>query len=152
MVPVAMEMRDPGGDVGTVYVIIAEPGNLEPVAQFTTDAAQRYAYLTTEVAGGSYLVIAGTDRDDDGLICDAGEACGVWPAIDSRRPVYVNGDQTGIDIRVSLDSIAGSGEPPLGEYLPGGIPRLQTDEHVDGYLQEIFEAICELDPSWSGCP
>ena len=85
-VPVSMEMKDPGGDVGTVYVILAEPGNLEPVAQFTTDAAQGYAYLTTEVAGGSYLVIAGTDRDDDGLICDAGEACGVWPATTRGAP------------------------------------------------------------------
>ena len=127
-VPVTVEVKNPGGNAGTAYVIVAEPDTLAPIAQVMTDAAQGYDYRTPELPGGSYIVLAGTDRDDDGLICDPGEACGVWRTIDSRQPVDVDGDQKGINIVVSLDLITGSGESPLAGIVSdgriGGIPRL----------------------------
>ena len=118
---VTMEVEDPGGDAGTVYIIIADPDNLEPVEQVMTDADQNYEYLTPELPGGSYILIAGTDRDDDGSICDLGEACGAWRTIDSREAVNVDGDQTGVDIPVALDLITASGELPLAALLPEGM-------------------------------
>ena len=129
-IPVTVTVRssNSGGNAGTVYIMVVDPATLEPVAQAMTDAAQRYEYLTPEVPAGVYLVVAGTDRDDDGFICDPGEACGVWPAIDSWQPVLVDGDQTGIDIPVFSDLITGPGEPPLAEFLPTGIRRLPNPD------------------------
>ena len=153
-VPVTVRVKNPGGNAGTVYVIVADPDNLEPVAQVMSEAAQRYEYLIPEVPAGSYIMIAGTDRDDDGLICDPGEACGVWPAIDSRLPVDVNGDQTGIDIPVSLDLITGPVESPLAGFLSGGIRLLYRveDEALPELEEAIREALCQLDPSLPDCP
>ena len=113
-----------GGNAGQAYIIVIDPVTLEPVAQATTDAAQRYEYRTPEVPAGAYLVVAGTDRDDDGFICDPGEACGAWPAVDAPHSVEVDGDQAGVDIPVFLDLIAGPDEPPLKGFLPMGIRRL----------------------------
>ena len=125
-IPVTVTVRssDSGGNAGKAYVIVVDPDTLQPVAQATTDAAQRYEYRTPEVPAGAYLVVAGTDRDDDGFICDPGEACGAWPAVDVPHTVDVDGDQTGIDIPVFSDLITGPGEPPLAEFLPTGIRRL----------------------------
>ena len=117
-VPVTMEVEDPGGNAGTVYILIAESDSLDPVGQVTTDADQNYEYRTPELPGGSYIVIAGTDRDDDGYICDSGEACGAWRTIDSREAVNVDGDQIGVDIPLALDLITDSGELPLPALLP----------------------------------
>ena len=33
------------------------------------------------VLAGAYQVYVGTDNDNDGLICDPGEACGAWPTL-----------------------------------------------------------------------
>lgn len=67
------------GNVGTVYVLVLEPDSNEPVAQAETDASRAYAFTTDAVAPGTYLVVAGTDRDDDGFICDIEDACGSYP-------------------------------------------------------------------------
>ena len=124
-VPVTVQSNSSGGNAGTVYILVVDPDTLEPVAQAMTDAAQHYVYWIPEVPAGTYIVVAGTDRDDDGFICDPGEACGAWPAIDSQASVEVIGGQTGIDIPVSLDLITGPDEPPLAEFLPAGIRRLR---------------------------
>ena len=120
-VPVTMEVQEPGGNAGTVYILIAEPDSLDPVGQVTTDASRDYEYLTPELPGGSYIVIAGTDRDNDRFICDSGEACGAWRSIDSREAVNVDGDQTGVSIPLALDLITDSGELPLTALFPEGM-------------------------------
>ena len=37
-----------------------------------------------------YLIVAGTDSDNDSIICDAGEACGAYPARDELEPLEVD--------------------------------------------------------------
>lgn len=146
-ISVLMPNLDRSGNVGTVYLLVVNPDTLEPVAQVMTNAAQRYAYQTPQVPGGSYIVIAGTDRDGDGLICDTGEACGMWPAIDSRQPVDVDGDLSGIDIPVWLDLAAGPDEPPLAEPFPEGIA-IEGPEDPGRFLEaeiEIARLRAEID-------
>jgi serine protease len=47
------------------------------VAQTTAAAvAGTYSFTFPDVAAGNYSIIAGTDSDNDGVICQAGEACG----------------------------------------------------------------------------
>lgn len=67
------------GEIGTLYVLAVDPETYSTVAQAVTDSRSHYSFLTPFVPEGDYLVFAGTDRDDDGWICDSGEACGVYP-------------------------------------------------------------------------
>lgn len=57
-----------------------------------------YSYTFSGVAPGSYRVAAGTDSDNDGSICDPGEACGRYPLLTDPAAVDVTiGDLSGID-------------------------------------------------------
>ncbi len=94
------------GDIGTTFVLIAEPDTLDTVEQAMTDVSRDYTYQTAEVPAGSYLVVAGTDRDNDGFICDNGEACGIFPLVDSPALVEVDGNESNIDFPVYYDFFA----------------------------------------------
>ena len=103
-VPVSVQVQAgvTGGDIGTIYVIILDPETLDTVAQAVTSVTQDYVYQTLDFAAGRYRIVAGSDRDNDGFICDSGEACGVFPLIDSPTVIEVDGTITNIDFPVSL--------------------------------------------------
>ena len=106
-IPATMQVqRDVAeADVGTVYVLAVDPETYETQAMATTNVRDGYAFEMPDVPLGSYVVAAGTDRNDDGFICDAGEACGIWPLLDSPAVVELDGDQT-LDFGVSIDLFA----------------------------------------------
>ena len=137
-VPVLMQNRlsFSGGDIGTVYVLVfdlnaqEEGEDWEAIGGAITNATQRYGYRTSEVPAGTYVVVAGTDRDFDGYICDSGEACGAFPLQDSFSLIEVDGDQTGISFPVSIDLFptTQSQGSDLIEMPSSGFRRLQTDD------------------------
>ena len=62
-----------------------------------------------------YLVVAGTDSDDDGLICDDGEACGAWPTIGVPTPITVDGaDVAGLDFLAGFEISLGAAAAQAG--------------------------------------
>ena len=65
-----------------------------------------YGYQTPVVAPGRYIVAAGTDRDNDRLICESGEACGIFPLVDSPAELVVDGDLFSVDFPVAYDFFA----------------------------------------------
>jgi serine protease len=69
------------GNVGNVYVLALDPESSETVVQVETDASQAYTFTTPPLAPGRYQIIAGTDLDDDGEICDMEDACGFNPEL-----------------------------------------------------------------------
>ena len=110
-----------GGDVGTVFVLAIDPDSQSTMGQTLTHAAQGYVYELPGLTAGSYLIVAGTDRNNDGFICDAGEACGLFPIIDSPVVLEVNQDNMNIDFAVSYDfSVLGSAaQQYIFSYRPG---------------------------------
>jgi serine protease len=79
-----VEMRVGGktmGDVGEVFVLLLKPSSSDTVVQTETDATQGYTFATPPVAPGKYQIVAGTDLDDDGFICDIEDACGFSPGL-----------------------------------------------------------------------
>jgi serine protease len=77
----------PAGDsgaVGQVYVALIDPITGLAV-RFTAATSQsgEQPYVFEDLRSGRYAVVAGTDNDNDGSICDPGEACGVFPDFDS---------------------------------------------------------------------
>lgn len=85
----------------TVYVLLVDFDTLDTVFQTQTAAAQSFAFTMQSssqslIAVGSYLLVAGTDRDNDGLIGDDGELFGIWPNSDSPALVDVASDATNL--------------------------------------------------------
>ena len=99
-VPVRMQVTsvDLTADAGYHYVLVVDPVSLETIA-FTSLAAADglYRFELEDVPSGTWEIYAGTDSDNDGFICDAGEACGVFRTIDSPTPVEVSGPRTDLD-------------------------------------------------------
>ena len=68
-----------GGDVGITYALLVDPDTFDTLAQVETTAATGYPVAFGDVAPGTYILVAGTDRNGDGNIADAGEAFGMFP-------------------------------------------------------------------------
>jgi serine protease len=69
------------GNVGTVFVLMLNPDTADTVVQAVTNADQDYAFTLSSIPPGTYVVVAGTDRDDNDLICDIEDACGFFPSL-----------------------------------------------------------------------
>lgn len=63
-----------------IYVLAVDPGTRDTIGESATRAALNYAYTVRDLAAGSYVLYAGTDRNDDGYICEDGDLCGALPS------------------------------------------------------------------------
>ena len=75
--------------------------------------------LQNEVPPGQYILVAGTDLDNDGLICHAGEACAEYPVAGLRQVIEVRENQpvTGLRMTTSYS------RPALSVNSPDFLPR-----------------------------
>jgi serine protease len=70
---------DLAADLGLVKVLLVPEGADEPTHRSTAIArAGEYDFRFDGVAPGRYHLIAGTDADFDGVVCETGEGCGAW--------------------------------------------------------------------------
>lgn len=70
---------DLSADTGFVHVFLIPVDETEPRYQTTATARSgHYDFELSDIAPGRYRLIAGSDMDHDGAVCDAGEACGGW--------------------------------------------------------------------------
>jgi serine protease len=86
------------GDVGSVFVLVLDGDTFETIEQTETDASQHYAYMLPPLAPGTYLILASTDRDGTGVICESEDACGIFP---DEVTVVAGQEISGIDFIVS---------------------------------------------------
>lgn len=85
-------------DAGFHYVILANPATGEVVLQETATAVDgRYVFSFQAVPEGEYELYAGTDMNNNFLVCDEAEACGLFPTLDAPGILDVNQDLDGID-------------------------------------------------------
>ena len=80
-VPVFMQVADIlAASVGLQSVLLIDPETFATVngaiAVPAPDGSQ--AFRVEDVAPGTYLLASGSDSDNDGFICDAGESCGIY--------------------------------------------------------------------------
>jgi len=65
---------------GRHYVVLVDESTLQITQQVAIQAqGEETGFDFGSVTPISYLLLAGTDMDNDGLICDDGEACGAYP-------------------------------------------------------------------------
>ena len=78
------------------------------------------AYRFDSVQEGRYQIIAGSDADNDLIICDPGEACGALLTVDQPLVIEIDGNRADLDFpveyQVAIPDISSSsrGEPPVG--------------------------------------
>ena len=89
-------------DVGYLYVLLIDPDSQFAVREFqATGSSGVYNYEFLDVPAGDYEIIAGTDADNDFVICDPGEACGQYLTLDQPLMLtVVDSDVTGMDFAV----------------------------------------------------
>lgn len=99
-VPVIMQTSSSGSsnDAGYHYVLLINPDTFDTVHQFAAAANNGlYAYTFSSVAPGEYLIVAGTDFDNDDYICESGEACGIYRTLDQPQTINTNNNLAGLD-------------------------------------------------------
>ena len=105
-VPVIMTVGNDliGGNVGHIYIALVDPVTGSTVSGTEVDfVAGNYVYRVIDVPAGEYRVIAGTDSDNDGFICDDGEVCGEYITRDQPITIEVTADLTGLDFLVNYE-------------------------------------------------
>ncbi len=85
------------GEAGEVFVLALDPVSYTPVLQTQTSAAEGYGFRLEGLPAGSYLIVAGTDRNRNGIICEMGDACGFLPS-----PVSVKAATSAANLAFSL--------------------------------------------------
>jgi serine protease len=108
-------------DLGHHWVLLVDSSSMSVVAAVRASAvAGVYAYRFDSMDPGSYLVVAGSDYDNDFTICDEGEACGTWPTRGDPQPIELIADTAGIDFTTGF---AGSFVPAALGAGAAGFPR-----------------------------
>lgn len=107
------------GNTGYHYILLLDPETLDTVQQVDVgEAGGLYPYEFKNVSYGKYLIYAGSDPNNDGIICDAGEACGAYIALDQPTELDVMSDLTGINFGTDYNIDLPTG---LSGLFPGGI-------------------------------
>lgn len=110
-VNIIMQVSSAGitADAGLMYIILVdENGDTVVPARLVTTTDGSYPFTLNNVPAGQYRLFAGTDADDDAVLCDAGEACGAFATLDSPTIVAVNDNLRNLEFesgfRVNLSS------------------------------------------------
>jgi len=90
----------------TVFVLLIDPETFETRYQVQTELGANFAFSIGEVESGIYLLVAGTDRDNDDVLGDEGELFGAYPSIDTPQPVVVLEGQSAGDLSFGLQELA----------------------------------------------
>ena len=98
-----------GADVGVIYILLYDPQSGKTLIEVKSDNVNaHYPFSFSKVPPGEYEIAAGSDADNDGYICDPGEACGAWLSVDQPIRILVDRDMTDLDFPVEyLVSIPG---------------------------------------------
>lgn len=93
----------PAADFGRVYVLVIDPATEEPVGQVAANAVNgKYSWSLSGIKLSRVQIVAGTDLDNDNLLCQRGEACGGYPQFGAGLSVLeLTGNRADIDFELS---------------------------------------------------
>lgn len=116
-VPVSIQVGH-AREAAPVYVLLLDAETEQPVHETLatwTDSGE-LTYTLDNVAAGDYYLLAGSDIDVDGFMCQAGEICGAYPNQAERELIAVGSEplqdmDVPVDIRSQLRTFAGERVP-----------------------------------------
>jgi len=127
-VPVIMQVSSLGAsDLGQLYVLLTDAVSGDVVAQAvaTRQSDGTYSYQLSGVKSGKYQLFAGTDANNDNIICDAGEACGAYLTLDQPITIELNGNQQipQFSAGFSTNNLATNQQAAVGDQPSAGLSR-----------------------------
>ncbi len=88
----------PSANAGLHYVLLIDMvTDLVANSAVVSAVDGEYDYTFNNVGAGQYWIYAGSDSDNDALICDPGEACGAFRTLDAPEVLNINGDRANLD-------------------------------------------------------
>jgi len=109
---------DVDADAGFHFIVLTDR-NRRNVGQTTARAENgRYTFRIEDIPPGRYQLAAGTDSDNDGFICDAGEACALFRTLDTPEPIELEGDVSGLEFVTGFRSDLSTGAGQAGAAGP----------------------------------
>lgn len=119
-IPVYVQANDDEQErnAGRHYVLLVDANDIDSgnskvvVASYSRG---QYRYEFDDIEPGNYFLVAGTDLDNNGYICESGEACAEYPEAGSRREITVRDDHA-----LRLDMTTSFRRPSIAEM---GLPR-----------------------------
>jgi len=104
-IPVILQVGDPNitGDAGLHYILLIDPDTLETQETRATVKDGVYHFRFDNIAKGTYIIVAGSDFNNDGFICDAGEACGAFFTLDRPTSLDINAYRGNIDFSTGFN-------------------------------------------------
>lgn len=108
VIPVIMQVS-PGttaANAGFLYVLLVDPETNESTYHTQLNVVDGvYRYNIPDVAAGSYILMAGSNYNNDTYICDPGEACGIYPTLDSYSLLQVSSNRTDVNFSVGHNPV-----------------------------------------------
>jgi serine protease len=112
-------------NAGHHYVLLIDPITGDTFDQDEVDAKGgpvNFSFLG--VPAGQYELTAGTDLNNDGFICDEGEACAEYPVFGESTPIVVSGTNlSGLNMLTSYRSNADAGTTATSSQTTTSVKR-----------------------------
>lgn len=107
-IPVTMDI--PGttqvSNAGRIYFLLVDPQLGDVIHQTEVNPSNgSYPFSFTPVAAGDYRLIAGSDMNNDGFICDPGESCGVWPTPGEPKTISVTSSRNDLNLTINQSGV-----------------------------------------------
>ena len=120
-IPVSIDLRELADerDAGRHYVLLVSPDeSRETIEQRVVTARDgSYSFSFDDIEPGEYFLVAGTDMDNNGFICESGEACAEYPVNGLPEKIVIGEERvTGVTLSTSFrrPTIASMGLPRIG--------------------------------------
>lgn len=92
------------GDAGYHYVLIIDPATEDTVEDSGVGiAGGYYNYNVYGLEKGSYIVVAGSDFNNDGYVCDAGESCGAYLTLSRPDTVSITNSVNDVNFNAGFN-------------------------------------------------
>ena len=107
-IPVIMQVSNAAvdGDAGPIFIRLLDDatGAIREVTATATDG--EYSWAIDDLPPGRYQLFAFSDADNDGEVCDQGEACGAFITTDQPLVIDLQADNADLDFPISYEAEA----------------------------------------------
>ncbi|WP_165855487.1 S8 family peptidase [Marinobacter sp. JSM 1782161] len=135
VLPVNVQLGDPEAsrDAGRHYILLDDANDDSVGFQVAVQPVNgRYTFSFADVPDGEYLLRAGTDMDNNGVICEPGEACAEYPTVGLPQVIVKQGSSvSGLTMTTSFQ------RPVLGA---SDLPRTGFDGYSLNRKTDVSQA------------
>jgi serine protease len=100
---------------GRQYILVIDPDTQKTVARMERQGPGGvYEFQFLSLREGEYYLLAGSDQDNDGYICDSGESCGGYPTLGTLERIVLDTDLLDLEFESGFPSALNSSATATG--------------------------------------